>query len=116
MPIFYVIVGVVVLLVIWAIVSATQNKRQVQIDPTAPPPLPLFEPPEQELPKAHHWQEARTASVSKNFGRGGAPTGISTDIGTHASSNVDQDLERLKTAKPFEPRLTARGDMNLGDT
>jgi hypothetical protein len=71
----------------------------------APTQMPALEP-ERELPKAKSWQEARTASVSKNFGRGGAPTGISKDVGT-ASAQLDDDMERLKKAKAFEPRATA---------
>jgi len=107
MTVLWVIIGVVLLMVIWGFVSATTGKTTaVRTDPTAPPPMPAFESPEKELPKAKSWQDARTASVSKNFGKGGEPTGISKDVGT-AVNNADEDIERLKNARAFEPRITA---------
>lgn len=107
MIVLWVIIGVVLLMVIWALVSAYSGKTEVRTEPMAPPPTPFIEPPERELPKVKHWQEGATASVSKNFGKGGAPTGTSTDYG-RAITVVDEDFERLKRARPFEPRLTAR--------
>jgi hypothetical protein len=108
MTVVWVIIGIVLLLVIWALVSAySGGKSQVNVEPMAQTPMP-FDTPEKELPKVKHWSETATAGVSKNFGRGGAPTGISRDIGK-ANSNVDEEMERLKKAKPFEPRITASG-------
>jgi hypothetical protein len=105
MPVFWVIVGIVLIMVVWAIVSSTSRKAEIRTEPMAPTPMPSPEP-ERELPKAKSWQEARTASVSKNFGRGGAPTGKSTDFGK-ATNTADDDIERLKKARPFEPRAVA---------
>jgi hypothetical protein len=108
MTVVWVIIGIVLLLVTWALVSAYSGKTEVKIDPMAQAPMQSFEPEERELPKAKHWSESTTAGVSKNFGKGGTPTGVSKDIGGAAKS-VDDDMERLKKAKPFERRLTADG-------
>jgi hypothetical protein len=106
MPVFWVIVGIVLIMVVWAIMSSYSRKAEIRTEPMAPTPMPAFEPPERDLPKAKSWQEGKTASVSKNFGRGGAPTGSSSDFGK-AINTGDDDIERLKKARPFEPRVVA---------
>jgi hypothetical protein len=113
MPVFWTIVGVVLVAIVWAIISSTSRKAEVRTEPMAPTSMPALEP-ERELPKAKSWQEARTASVSKNFGRGGAPTGSSTDFGK-ANTAGDDDIERLKKAKPFEPRAVASSTLHSDD-
>jgi hypothetical protein len=110
---FWVIVGVVVALIVWAIVAASSRKVEMHTDSMTPVTMPSFDPPERELPKAKHWQEAKTASVSKNFGRGGPPTGISKDSGSQ-EKKLDDDMERLRKAKPFEPRAIL-SDLNLDE-
>ena len=107
MTVLLVIVGVVLLAVIWALVAANSGKVKAPIDHSAPPPPPpAYDLPDEENPKARSWQDARTASVSKNFGRGGAPTGVSKDYGK-VIQNADEDFERLKKARAFEPRVTS---------
>lgn len=105
MTALYVTIGVVLLLIVWAIVSATSRKSEIRSDPVVTPPQQTWEPKEYNLPKVKHWQEATTASVSKNFGKGGPPTGVSTDVGK-AIADYDDDFERLKRARPFERRMT----------
>jgi len=106
MPVFWIILGIVLVMVVWAIVASASRKAVMRTEPMSPTDSPAFEQPERELPKVKHWQEAATAGVSKNFGRGGAPTGTSSDMGK-ALINADDDFERLKKARPFEPRATA---------
>jgi hypothetical protein len=106
--VLWIIIGLVLLMVVWALVAANSGKAEVRTEPMAPTPMPSFDPPERDLPKAKHWQEATTASVSKNFGRGGEPTGISKDLGgaKTAEVKVDEEFEKLRKARPFEPRAT----------
>ena len=103
----WVLIGIILVAVVIALVSAYNGKTAPAIDPYNPPvseSIHAFEEP--ELPKASNWQEGAKTSVSKDFGRGGAPTGISIDKGGIATANVDEEMERLKNARPFEPRAT----------
>jgi len=104
MTVVWVIIGIVLLMVVWALVSAYSGKTEVKGEPMSQNPTQIFEPQERELPKVKHWAEARTAGVSKNFGQGGAPTGVSKDVGKVIQSS-DEDIERLKRARPFERRV-----------
>jgi len=101
-----VIVVVVVILIIWAIASALSGKKDVDIRPEAAAPPPVLEPPERELRRAQSWEDGATATVGKSFGKGGVPTGISKDGGGIATAEMDEDFERLKRARAFEPRAT----------
>ena len=105
----YVLIGFILLVVIWALVSAYSGKSDVKAEayaaPTMPEPEPRFNEP--EMPKAQDWKDGAKASVSKNFGRGGAPTGVSKDAGGLATSKDDHDDDAwLRKARPFEPRAT----------
>ena len=103
----YVLIGVIVLVVIWALVSAYSGRPSSRTEAYAAPlpePPPKFDEP--EMPKVQDWKDGAKASVSKNFGKGGAPTGISKDAGGIASSKVHDDDEWLRNARPFEPRAT----------
>jgi len=101
----WLLIGVIVLAIIWALVAAYNGKPAVKQDytaPTAAAPPPDF--PEIDIPKASHWEEGAKTSVSKNFGKGGIPTGVSSDAGGIAAKKKNDDDEWLKKAKPFEPR------------
>jgi hypothetical protein len=102
----YVLIGVVLLAVIWALVSAYTGRVEAStksaVEPL-PPPLAKFSEP--IIPKAQDWKDAARTSVSKNFGRGGVPTGVAVDAGGVATSKHDDD-DWLKNARPFEPRAT----------
>jgi hypothetical protein len=106
MTILWVIVGVVVILVIWAVASAFSGRPAPKTHLDTPPPPPIAEPPEQDLPRARSWEDGPTVGVSKSFGKGGEPSGVSTDAGGVATAGYDEDFERLKQARPFEPRAT----------
>lgn len=106
MTVLWVIIGVVAVLVIWAIASAISGKPAKKTHMETPPPPPMPEPPERELPRAQSWEDATTVGVGKHFGKGGAPTGVSRDAGGVATADYDEDFERLKQARPFEPRAT----------
>jgi hypothetical protein len=103
----WVLIGIILVAVVIALVSAYGGKTAPTIDPyatQAPDPMPAFEEP--EPPKASNWQEGAKTTVSKNFGKGGMPSGVSMDKGGVATANLDEDMERLKNARPFEPRAT----------
>lgn len=106
MALLYVLIGIVLLAVIWALVSAYSGRAEASTKATTeplPPPPTIFTEP--IVPKAQDWKDAARTSVSKNFGRGGAPTGVAVDPGGIASSTHDDD-EWLRNARPFEPRAT----------
>jgi len=104
----WVLIGIVLLAVVIALVSAYGGKTVPIIEPTdstpIAEPMPAFN--DFEPPKAADWNDGVKTSVSKNFGKGGIPTGVSVDSGHVATANVDEDMERLKNARPFEPRAT----------
>jgi hypothetical protein len=107
--VLYVLIGFILLVVIWALISAYSGKADTRTEayaaPTMPEPEPKFNEP--EMPRAHDWQDGAKTSVSKNFGKGGAPTGVSKDAGGLATSKDGyDDDEWLRNARPFEPRAT----------
>jgi len=108
MPLLWVCIGVVVVAIAWALIAAYSGRpKPTNIDYSAPPPPPMAEFEMPETPKASTWHEGAKAGVSKNFGKGGIPTGVSRDAGGIAvKSAKDDDLEWLKNARPFEPRAT----------
>ena len=101
----WLLIGVIVIAVIWALVAAYNGKpavKQEYMAPAAPVPQPEYD--EIDIPKASHWEEGAKTSVSKNFGKGGIPTGVSSDAGgIAAKKKIDED-DWMKKAKPFEPR------------
>jgi len=97
------LIGVIAIAVVWALVAAYNNKGEVKQDfvPTAPVAQPEFD--EIDIPKASHWEEGSKTTVSKSFGKGGVPTGVSTDAGGMANKQANDD-DWMKNATPFEPR------------
>ncbi|HEX9744511.1 MAG TPA: hypothetical protein VGB30_03700 [bacterium] len=111
MIVLWIGIGVVIVAIVWAIIASTSGKPVKSTTVSDP----YIAPPEDvkaktwnvEKPGVHDWRETRTASVSKNFGRGGAPTGIARDKGNIAVKTIeeeDETLAMLKKATPFEPR------------
>ena len=101
----WLLIGVIVIAVIWALVSAYNGKPAVKQDYVAPAASiqqPEFD--EIDIPKASHWEEGAKASVSKNFGKGGIPTGIASDAAGIAAKKKQDEDDWMKKAKPFEPR------------
>ncbi len=111
----WVLIGIILLAVVVALVSSLGGKSQARtetfIAPPEPEPSPSFD--EYQPPKASNWEEGAKSTVSKNFGKGGEPSGVSTDSGGIATSTGDEDLDWLKNATPFEPRAT---NLNLDDS
>jgi len=102
----WVLLGIVVIVVIWAFISAYNGKTEVKSATTYAPPMDPIEYEKPELPKAGRWDEAAKTSVSKNFGKGGNPTGSSKDSAGIAVSSYDEDIAWMKKARAFEPRAT----------
>ncbi len=115
MSLLYVLIGAVVVIVIWAIASSLSAEKKVKESTYEAPQAPMLDyEPDFDQPKAKRWEDGATATVSKDFGRGGAPTGISRDAGglaTAPKGEVDEDFERLKKARAFEPRSLPRDEM-----
>jgi len=111
----WVLIGIILLAVVVALVSSlggkTAKNAETYVAPPTPEPAPSFD--DFESPKASNWEEGAKSTVSKNFGKGGEPSGVSTDSGGIATSTGDDDLDWLKKAKPFEPRAT---NLNLDDS
>ncbi len=108
MFLLWVLIGIVLVVVIWALVSAYSGKAATQSKEYVPPvsspePEPSFD--DLSTPKAQHWKDGAKASVSKHFGKGGTPTGVSHDAGGVATSGQGDD-DWLKNARPLEPRAT----------
>ncbi|HDS31081.1 MAG TPA: hypothetical protein ENN67_08570 [Firmicutes bacterium] len=109
MILLYVLSAIVVVVVIWAVASSINNKSAVSTPTyeTPPPPVSTFKPDLTE-PRARSWEEGSKTSVSKSFGKGGEPIGKSIDVGGLAVTSkkaVDEEFERLKNARAFEPRV-----------
>ena len=104
--ILWVLIGIVLVVIIWALVSAYSGKAEQsaqEYTPPPPPPTPEFI---DDTPKAQDWKDAAKTSVSKNFGKGGAPSGVSRDSGGLATAKQEDEDEWLRNARPFEPRAT----------
>lgn len=105
------LLGIILIAVIWALISTAGNKASVKKETAFEAPAPeIIEPEKIQFNRTDSWKETSKATVSKDFGRAGAPTGISRDSGGLATSG-DDDLEMLKNAQAFEPRATA--NLNL---
>jgi hypothetical protein len=108
MVLLYVLSAIVVVVVIWAIASSIGSKAQTSTPTYEPPPVSLSSyKPDFSQPKARSWEDGSKASVSSSFGTGGEPIGKSSDPGGLAVSTkgeMDEDFERLKNARAFEPR------------
>ena len=105
------LLGIILIAVIWALISASGNKASAVKETAYEAPAPeIIEPEKIQFNRTDSWEETTKATVSKNFGRGGVPTGISRDSGGLAVSS-DDDIEMLKNAQAFEPRATA--NLNL---
>ncbi len=103
----WVLIGVILVAVIWGLVSAYSGKPATKTDyqiPASTTPEPMYEEP--EPPRAYDWKDGAKTGVSKNFGKGGMPSGVSHDSGGVATSSVEDEDEWLKKAQPFEPRAT----------
>jgi len=101
----WLLIGVIVIAIIWALVAAYNGKpaaKQEYVAPSVTAPQQDFA--EIDIPKASHWEEGAKTSVSKNFGKGGIPTGVSSDAGGIAAKKKNDDDDWMKKAKPFEPR------------
>jgi hypothetical protein len=101
----WLLIGVIMVAIIWALVSASAGKAKATTIGTFDEPPPLPEAVEPILPKVQNWAEGSKTSVSKNFGRGGLPVGVASDSKGMMSKKADED-DWMKKAKPFEPRAT----------
>jgi predicted membrane-bound mannosyltransferase len=105
------LLGIILIAVIWALISAAGNQASVKKETAYEAPAPeIIKPEKVQFNKTDSWEETTKATVSKNFGKGGVPTGVSRDSGGLATSG-DDDIEMLKNAQAFEPRATA--NLNL---
>lgn len=112
MIMLWILLGLVVVAVIWAIAAASARPKADRV--ITPDVNPEYKPPreasfDQWAKDAYtkDWKDAPIAQVSKNFGKGGIPTGISRDAGgfaTASRSDEDEDLAMLKKAQAFNPR------------
>jgi ABC-type sulfate transport system substrate-binding protein len=105
MTVLYIVGGLVLLAIIWAIVKSSSGKSSNEVTHAYDPPAkPTYEAPEKEYNRAYDWKDGSKATVSSSFGKGGIPTGTSYDKGTAVKGKYDEDLEMLKNARPFEPK------------
>jgi len=100
----WVLLGVILVAVVWALVAGSSSKARTDVHQAYVPP-PVMEPEKPTFKSTSSWEEGVKTSVSSKFGKGGAPTGVSHDSGGVATSS-DEDMDWLKKATPFEPRLT----------
>src|SRR3990172_7224357 len=110
MIMLWVLVGLVVIAIVWAIAASSSGKKPEKTFTYVPPtPEPSYESFKVDKPAAYDWRDSATTSVSNNFGKGGDPSGVSRDSGGLATKSLtveDEDYKMLKNARPFEPRAT----------
>lgn len=108
MIVFYILLAVLVIAIIWAFASSASRKPKASEPTYELPQQPKSAyKPDIDVPKAKRWEDGARTGVSKTFGTGGEPSGTSRDPGGLAVSSkeeADDDFERLKNARAFEPR------------
>ena len=112
----WVLIGIVLIAVVWALISASSGKapakREVVFEP---PPMEIKEPKMVDFRRTDNWSEGAKTSVSKNFGKGEAGSGGGPDSGKAKSFKYDDDIEWLKKAQAFEPRVTANLKLDVDE-
>jgi hypothetical protein len=112
----WVLIGIVLIAVVWALISASSGKapakREVAFEP---PPVVIKEPKEIDFRKTDNWHEGAKTSVNKNFGKGEATSSAGPDSGRAKSFKYDDDIEWLKKAQAFEPRVTANLKLDVDE-
>ncbi|MCX6647055.1 MAG: hypothetical protein NTY09_11985 [bacterium] len=112
----WVLIGIVLIAVVWALISASSGKapakREVVFES---PPMVVKEPSKVEFRRTDTWEEGAKTSVSKNFGKGESGSGGGPDSGKAKSFKYDDDIEWLKKAQAFEPRVTANLKLDVDE-
>lgn len=110
------LIGIVLIAVVWALIAASAGKAPARREVVyEPPPVMVKEPSQIEFRQTDSWEEGAKTTVSKNFGKGGDPTGVAMDPGGMATSKYDEDIEWLKKAQAFEPRVTAKVRLDVDE-
>ena len=115
--ILWALIGIVLIAVVWALIASSSGKAPTARKDIAyePPPMVVNEPSKIEFHTTNSWEEGAKTSVSKNFGKGGTPTGIASDAGGMAAAKYDDDIEWMKKAQAFEPRITANLNLDVDE-
>ncbi len=112
----WVIIGIFLIAVVWALISASSGKapakREVVFEP---PPMEIKEPKTVEFRRTDNWTEGAKTSVSKNFGKGETTSSDGPGAGKAKSFKYDDDIEWLKKAQAFEPRVTANLKLDVDE-